>query len=204
MRNLTLVAFVVAIAVSVVVAPVYAVTVTQWVASPITVKDKVFTLISTTWAGDTNVSVANFSGNLYSCSVAPVTDKTMTNVTKSLIYRVTIVDDPSTVGNEAALNWISSVSGDGNRFIVSGVFKVTATFDDNSDFSSPLATAINSGTPFGPSSIAGTVKDLYVRLTYAATGGSTLLTSHTVTFQQMANAVPVDASTWGKVKALYR
>jgi hypothetical protein len=80
---------------------------------------------------------------------------------------------------------------------------VTGVFDDNSDFSSPLATFSNAGTPTGALAIAGTVKELYVKLT-TVVSGITLLTSHTVSFTQTEEAVPVEPSTWGKVKALYR
>jgi hypothetical protein len=183
--------------------PATAVTISSWTTTPITVGDKVFTLISTTWAGDGNVNVLVVP-NLYVCSLSPGTDKLVTSRTETLLYKVTIVDDPSTSGDEALLNWFSSVSGDGNRFIASGTFTVSGVFDDTSDYSSPLATFSNSGTPWGPSAIAGTVKELYVRLTFVASGGSTQVTSYSVTFQQMEEVIPVEPTTWGKVKALYR
>jgi len=184
--------------------PVSAVTISAWATTPITVGDKVFTLISTTWATDGSVTAATYTENGYVFSLAPGSDKTVTNRTESLLFRVTIIDDPSTPGNEALLNWFSSVSGDGNRYIASGSFTASGAFDDNSDYSSPLATFSNTATPWGPSPIAGTVKQLYVRLTFVASGGSTILSTYSVTFQQMEETVPTEPSTWGKVKALYR
>ena len=181
-----------------------AVTMSAWAATPITLGDKVFTLISTTWAGNDNVSVSSFS-SIHTCSLSPVSPgNQLTNTTKTLIYKVTIINDPATSQDEAVLNWISAVSADGNRFIASGSFTVTGVFDDSSDFSSPLATFSNAGTPTAVLAIAGTVKELYVKLTTVASGGTTILTSHTVAFTQMAAPVPVGPSTWGNVKALYR
>jgi len=194
---------VVAIAVFLAVAPpASAVTISQWASSPVRVGDKTFTLISTTWAGDANVTVSTVSGFHY-CSLSPVSDKVLTNTTKTLIYKVTIVDDPATPQNEPLSMYFSQVSGDGNRYIASGSFTVTGVFDDSSDFSSPLATFSNSGTPWGPSAIAGTVKELYVRLTFVASGGSTILTSYTVTFKQLEDTTPTEPTTWGAMKALY-
>lgn len=181
------------------------VTMAAWTTTPITLGDKVLTLISSTWASNDNISISAIS-SFHMCMLSPVAtaSKQLTNTTKSLVYKVTIINDPGTPQDEAVLNWISSVSADGNRYIASGSFTVTGIFDDTSDFSSPLATFSNAGTPTGVLAVAGTVKELYVKLTFAASGGTTLLTSHTVSFTQSSAPVPVESSTWGNVKALYR
>lgn len=184
-----------------VASPLHAVTMSQWATTPITLGDKVFTLISSTWASNDDVSVSSFS-SYYMCTVGPASSL-LSNTTKTLIYRVTIINDPVTPLDEALWLYFTQVSADGNRYIASGSFTVTGVFDDNSDFSSPLATFSNAGTPTGALPIAGTVKDLYVRLTTVATG-STILSSHTVAFLQVDEAVPTESSTWGQVKALYR
>jgi hypothetical protein len=184
--------------------PASAITIAQWAAAPVTVGDKVFTLISTTWANDDNITISLASGYYY-VSLSPLsTHRTLTNTTKTLVYKVTIIDDPATPENEFLLNWFSQVSGDGNRYIASGTFTVTGLFDDNSDFSSPLTTFSNSGTPWGPNTIPGTVKQLYVSLTFVASGGSTILTSYTVTFSQEQEQISTEPTDWGAIKALYR
>lgn len=184
-----------------VASPLHAVTMSQWATTPITLGDKVFTLISSTWASNDNITVSSFS-SYHMCSLDPASDL-LTNTTKTLIYRVTIINNPATPIDEALLLYFTQVSADGNRYIANGSFTVTGVFDDNSDFSSPLATFSNAGTPTGVLPIAGTVKDLYVKLT-TVVSGNTILTSHTVAFTQVDAAVPTEASTLGQVKALYR
>jgi len=181
--------------------PASAATMAEWAASPITVGDKTFTLISTTWASNDNINITQFS-SIHSCSLQPASGL-LTNTTKTLIYKVTIIDNPATPENEALLMYFSQVSADGNRYIVSGTFTTTGVFDDSSDFSSPLATFSNAGTPTGVLPIAGTVKELYVRLTFVASG-STILTSHTVAFTQAEEEVATEPATWGVIKSLYR
>ena len=206
MRNLITLA-VVSIAVFLAVAPpASAVTIAQWASSPVTFGDKVFTLISTTFATDGTVGVSKFSSSHY-LTLNPGSDKQITNRTETMVYKVTIVDDPATpLLNELLMMYFTQVSGDGNRFIASGTFTVNGVFDDSSDFSSPLATFSNSGTPWGPSTITpvvGVAKELYVRLTFVASGGSTILSSYSVTFTQQQASVPTESKSWGNIKALY-
>ncbi len=206
MRKLLTLGVFTAIAVFLAAAAVSAVTITQWASSPITVGDKLFTLISTTWAGGGTVTAQNYGG-LYAWSLSPGSDKQITSTTKTMIYKVEIVDDPATTPlNELLMMYFSRVSGDGNRYIASGTFTVTGVFDDSSDFSSPLATFSNSGTPWGPSyvtPVVGVAKVLYVKLTFVASGGSTILSSYSVTFTQLQASVPTESTSWGNIKALY-
>lgn len=185
--------------------PVLAVTIANWQGSPVTVGDKSFTFISSTLATNTNVTFSKFNDVTYVCSLAPVSpNNQLTNTTKSLVYKVTIVDDPATAFNDPLLLYFTGVSGDGNRFIASGSFTASGVFDDNSDFLSPLTTFSNTGTPWGPNGVAGGPKELYVKLTFVASGGTTLLTSYTVTFTQVALVVPTEPKSWGSIKAAYR
>jgi len=203
MRKLVTLAVITACMVFLAVAsPASAITVAAWASSPVTVGDKTFTLISTSWASNDNINIATFSG-IYTCSVQPVS-QLLTNTTKTLTYKVKIVDDPSTPQNEALLSHFSQISADGNRYIASGTFTTTGVFDDNSDFSSPLATFSNAGVPTGTIAIAGTVKELYVRLTITASGGSTILTSHTIAYSQASDPIATESETWGAIKSLYR
>jgi len=184
--------------------PASAVTMAQWATSPITAGDKTFTLISTTWASNDNIAVWDYSVYGYhTCTLQPYNGQ-LTNTTKTLIYKVTIVDDPSTPQNEALLMHFWQISADGNRYIVSGTFTTTGVFDDNSNFSSPLATFSNAGTPTGAIAISGSVKEIYVRLTITASGGSTLLTTHSIAFYQAEDPIATESETWGAIKSLYR
>lgn len=183
--------------------PATAATIAQWAGTPVTVGDKVFTLVSTSFATDGNVTFTNGGGGLFFWSLSPGADKQLTSTTKTMVFRVTIVDDPITPGDEALLMRFGQVSGDGNRFIASGTFAVTWVFDDNSDFSSPLVTSSNAATPWGPSAIGGVVKDVYVRLTFVASGGTTLLTSYSLTFTQASDPTPARSTSWGRIKAVY-
>jgi hypothetical protein len=170
------------------------------------VGDKLFTLISTTWDGAGTVIGYDFGSNLYGLYLDPGADYVLTSTTETMIYKVEIVDDPGTSQDESLLMYFSQVSGDGDRYIASGTFTVSGIFDDDSDFSSPLATFSNSGTPWGPSSVTtavGVPKTLYVKVTFAASGGSTILSSYAVTFSQIEDTVPTERTTWGAVKALY-
>ena len=207
MRKLLTLGVFTAIAVFLAAASVSAVTITQWASSPITVGDKLFTLISTTWAGGGTVTAQNYGGNLYGWSLTPGSDKVLTSTTKTMIYKVEIVDNPATpLLNELLMMYFSQVSGDGNRYIASGTFTVTGVFDDSSDFSSPLATFSNSGTPWGPSYITpvvGVAKVLYVKLTLVASGGSTILSGYSVAFTQQQASVPTESTSWGNIKSLY-
>jgi len=180
--------------------PASAATMAQWAASPITSGDQTFTLLSTTWQSTDYVYILHY-GN-YLCWVEPA-NKMLTNTTKTLVYKVTIVDDPSTPSNEALLMHFSQVSADGDRSISSGTFTTTGVFDDNSDFSSPLATFSNAGTPTGAIAIAGTVKELYMQLTVVVSG-STILQSYAVSFYQAEDPVATESETWGAIKSLYR
>lgn len=185
--------------------PALAVTIAAWQGAPVVVGDKSFTFISTTLATNTNVTFSRIGDVTYVCSVAPVSpNNQLTNTTKTLEYKVTIVDDPSTPLNEPLLLYFTGVSGDGNRFIASGSFTASGVFDDNSDFLSPLTTFSNTGTPWGPNAVAGSPKQVYFRLTLAASGGTTLLTSYSVTFTQASPVVPSKPKSWGSVKAGYR
>jgi hypothetical protein len=205
MRKLLLVCIFTVIAAFLAAAPTSAVTITQWSSSPITVGDKVFTLISTTWDGAGTVGASNFGS--YVLTLDPGSDGVVTNTTETMIYKVEIVDDPGTVPDETLLMYFSQVSGDGDRYIVSGTFTVSGVFDDDSDFSSPLATFSNSGTPWGPSSVTSAVgvpKTLYVKVTFTASGGSTILSGYAVTFSQLEDTVETESTTWGEIKALYQ
>jgi hypothetical protein len=185
--------------------PALAVTIAAWQGAPVTVGDKSFTFISTTFATNTNVTFSKVSDVLYVCSLAPVSpNNQITSTTKSLVYKVTIVDDPGTSFNDPLLLYFTSVSGDGNRFIASGSFTASGTFDDNSDFLSPLTTFSNTGTPWGPNAVSGEPRELYVRLTLTASGGTTILTSYSVTFAQVSLVVPTQPTSWGRIKAAYR
>ena len=204
MRKLLLVCIFTVIAAFLGAAPTSAVTITQWSSSPITVGDKLFTLISTTWDGAGTVNVYNFGS--YALYLDPGSDGVVTNTTETMIYKVEIVDDPGTSQDETLLMYFSQVSGDGDRYIASGTFTVSGVFDDDSDFSSPLATFSNSGTPWGPSSVTtavGVPKTLYVKVTFTASGGSTILSSYAVTFSQIEDTVPTEHTTWGEIRALY-
>ena len=206
MRKLILVCIFTVIAAFLAAAPISAVTITQWSSSPITVGDKLFTLISTTWDGAGTVTVYDFGSNRYALYLDPGSDGVVTNTTETMIYKVEIVDDPGTSQDETLLMYFSQVSGDGDRYIASGTFTVSGVFDDDSDFSSPLATFSNSATPWGPSSVTtavGVPKTLYVRVTFTASGGSTILSSYAVTFSQLEDTVPTKSTTWGEIKALY-
>ena len=206
MRKLILVCIFTVIAAFLAAAPISAVTITQWSSSPITVGDKLFTLISTTWDGAGTVTVYNFGSNWYALYLDPGSDGVVTNTTETMIYKVEIVDDPGTSQDETLLMYFSQVSGDGDRYIASGTFTVSGVFDDDSDFSSPLATFSNSATPWGPSSVTtavGVPKTLYVKVTFTASGGSTILSSYSVTFSQVDYTVPAEHTTWGEIKALY-
>jgi len=204
MRKLLLICIFTVVAAFLAAAPISAVTITQWSSSPITVGDKLFTLISTTWDGAGTVNAYNFGS--YALYLDPGSDGVVTNTTETMIYKVEIVDDPGTSLDETLLMYFSQVSGDGNRYIASGTFTVSGVFDDDSDFSSPLATFSNSGTPWGPSSVTtavGVPKTLYVKVTFTASGGSTILSSYSVTFSQVDYTVPTEHTTWGEIKALY-
>jgi len=210
MRSLLIAFFVllvIVVAPMLLAAPVYSVTLTNWANSPnsaIRVGDKLFTLISTDFNGANNVQMSAYNPTLYALSLQPVSPyNQLNNTTKHLTYKVTIVDDPATLGNEALLNFFNRVSWDGNRYIASGSFTVTGVFDDNADFSSPLFTISNSATPSGLYVVPGLVQALFVRLTYTATG-ITLLTSHTITYEQKVDTIPVEDTSWGQIKELYR
>jgi hypothetical protein len=206
MRKLLAICIVTVVATVLTAAPASAVTITDWTSSPITVGDKVFTLISTTWDGAGTVVAYDFGGNLYGLYLDPGSDGVVTNTTETMVYKVEIVDDPGTSQDESLLMYFSQVSGDGDRYIVSGTFTVSGVFDDDSDFSSPLATFSNSATPWGPSSVTtavGEPKTLYVSVTFTASGGSTILSSYAVTFSQVEDTVPTQRATWGEIKALY-
>ena len=205
MRNTTILTVLTALVVMMAaVSAVSAATLDQWASSPITVGDKLFTLVSTTWAGGDNFNVSDLGGNFYAFTFTPVSDNVVTSTSKSLIFKVTIVDNPGTPMDESLLMHFSQVSGDGNRYIASGSFTVAGLFDDTSDFSSPLVTFSNSGTPWGPSAVAGTVKELFVKLTFTASGGSTILSGYSATFLQAESPVPTEPATWGGIKALYQ
>ena len=183
--------------------PALATTMAAWGGSPITLGDKTFTLISTTWADNDEVFISSFA-SYYICDVKPAgSPALLTNTTRTLVYKVTIIDDPGTSLNELLTMYLSSVSADGNRYVASGTLTVTGIFDDDSDFSSPLATFSNSGTPTGVLAIAGEPLQIYVKITMTA-AGSTILTDHAVSFLQMEHPVAVESSTWGKIKSLYR
>lgn len=182
-------------------------TLTDWANAPnssVRVGDKLFTLITTDFNGANNVQISNIFPNTYGLSLATVSPyNQLNNVTKHLTYKVTIVDDPATIPNETLLNFFNRVSWDGNRFIASGTFTVTGVFDDNADFLSPLFTISNGATPAGPYVVPGLVQQIYVKLTFAATG-LTLLTSHTITYEQKVDTIPVEETSWGQIKELYR
>jgi len=190
-----------------------AVTLTGWAGAPgagIVAGDKLFTLISTDFGGVNNVTTYDYTPvlpNYYGLSLEPVSttggNRVLANTTKHLVYKVTIINNPATPQNEAVLNSFGSIDWDGNRYIASGTFTVTGVFDDNSNFSSPFLTISNSATPAGPYVVPGQLHEIYVSLTYTASGGSTILTSHSVNFRQNEETVPTQKATWGQVKALY-
>jgi hypothetical protein len=203
MRNLIALTVLTVIAVSVSVAPpASAVTLAEWASSPFTIGDKLFTLISTTFEDDGKF-VARSSMDVYSGSLQPRLDYVLTDETKSIVYKVTVVDDPSTPENEDVLNFIARVSATADLFIADGTFTVAGVFDDSSDFSSPLATFSNGGETWGPSDLFGFVQELYVQLTFTASG-STMLFSYTVELFQGTLPIPVESTNWSGIKDLYR
>jgi hypothetical protein len=182
--------------------PVPAITMAEWAAEPITIGDKTFTLISSDWAPDKLVEVAIY-GNAYELGFAGGSDIDLTNVTKTIEYNVTIIDDPATPEYDPGLYDFDQVQGASNwDGQPSGSFTWNGIFDDSSDFVDPFVTfSVNEGL-WGPLTVPGMPREFWVREEVVVTG-TVILNSLTRYFYQAIQPVPTESRTWGSIKALY-
>lgn len=178
------------------------ITVSEWAASPITIGDKMYTLISTTWVGTSRFWYQNGSPGVYDTNLDPWTDRSIFHETRTLVFKVTIVDDPATPQNDSLLYHITRVAGSCNCD-PTDTFTYTSTFDDNSDFSSPLWTFTNGGEVTVSPPLPGFIKELYVSLIWDASMGGVNVTASITEFVQAEGTVPSESTTWGSIKALF-
>jgi hypothetical protein len=185
---------------SIVAPPASAITMAEWATSPITVGDKVFTLISTDWAGTTNISAASSSETLYGWTLTP-SEYLPAGVIKTVVYSVTIIDDPATPADETSLYDFDRVAmyEDHDLF---GMVWYRGDFDNDSDFGSPLVTFVSGGDS-GTYAASGAYQELYVRLRIEAVT-DVLIDYATISFWQAEDPIPAEATSWGSMKSLYR
>ena len=202
MRNLITLAVVSIAVLLVVTASASATTMAQWATSPITIGDKTFTLISSDWAPDKVVQVATY-GNVYELSFVGGSDIILSNVTKTIEYNVTIIDDSLTGEWEPGVYDFDQVQGTSDLDVQPpSIFTWNGTFDDSSDFTDPFVTfGVNDGL-WGPLPVPGMARDFWVREEVVVTG-TVILNSLTRYFYQAVHPVPTQSTTWGNIKALY-
>jgi len=202
MRNLITLALVSIAAFLALEPPASAITMAQWATSPITIGDKTFTLISSDWAPDKVVEVATY-GTVYELGFVGGSDIILSDVTKTIEYNVTIIDDPTTPEYDPGVYDFDRVQGTSDLDVPSPcTFTWTGTFDDSSDFTDPFVTfGVNDGF-WGPLPVPGMARDFWVREEVVVTG-TVILNSLTRYFYQAVHPVPTESTTWGDVKALY-
>jgi hypothetical protein len=205
MRNLITLA-VVSIAVFLAVAPPVSAdpwtfkTISEWETSPITVGAQMYTLVSTNWEGWVRFWYQN-SPFVYDTDLDPQMNDTH-HISRYLVFKVTIIDDPTTPQNEASINHMAQIAASCNA---DGGLTYAGIIDDDSDFSSPLFTfSLASPNLFmGLTSIIGVPNEFYMRVTWDPFPDGMTIYSSNLEFIQAEAPVPTENTTWGNIKALY-
>lgn len=179
-------------------------TLSEWATSPIVVGDQMYTFISTTWVGTTRFWYQKGYSESYDANIDPWTDRSIYHETRNLVYKVAIIDNPTTPQNEAVLNYFVQVAGALDWDVQMGTATYTVTFDNNSDFSSPLLTlSITPPNQVRSAPMPGAFRELYVSVLWDISVGYAYLNRSNVGFIQAEAPVPTENTTWGNIKALY-
>jgi hypothetical protein len=179
-------------------------TLIEWATSPIVIGDQMYTFISSNWLTSTRFWYQKGYSQVYDAQIDPLTDRSIYHETRSLVYKVTIIDDPTTPENEAAIDCFTQVAIAPDWSVQMGTATYTVTFDNNSDFSSPLLIlSITSPDQVLVAPMPGAPKELYVSVFWDVSEAYAGIGMSNVEYIQGEAPVPTASTTWGNIKALY-